>query len=57
LKTFEKELDKLAINNQTLHTNILYLQEEIKEYENKEKNHKNLLAQQDTAFVVIILYP
>jgi len=50
LKTFEQELDKLAINNQTLHKNILYLQDQIKNFENKEKNQKDFIHQQDRAF-------
>ncbi len=51
LKTCEQELDKLAINNQTLHQNILYLQDQIKTFESKEKNHKELAHQHDRVFV------
>ena len=56
LRTFEQELDKLAINNQTLHQNILYLQDQIKTMESKERNNKELVHQQDRAFVLFSNY-
>lgn len=51
LKTCEKELDKLAINNQTLHKNIIFLQEQVKEYETKEITAKELIMQQENVIV------
>lgn len=53
LKAFEKEMDKLVSNNQTLHKNILFLQEEIKGYETKQNALKEVVLQQDTVMVFI----
>ena len=55
LKTFESELDKLAFNNQTLHKNIVFLQGQIKEYEIREANSKELENKQEIVLVTYLL--
>ena len=48
LKAFEKEMDKLVSNIQTLHKNIIFLREEIKGYEIKQNALKEVVIQQES---------
>lgn len=53
LKAFEKEMDKLVVNNQTLHKNIIFLQEEIKGYEIKQSSLKEVVMLQENMMVCL----
>lgn len=55
LKTFENELDKLAVNNKTLHNNVLFLQDQIKDYEIREHCFKDFEAQKEAELVKVFI--